>query len=257
MSHQQPPPDEKRLRLFERRPRRLGDINWREIIDAIAYAGGAYLPIAVYARLFFDSFDDTLLGMVSRSGFLPDVLAVFGAAGVGYVWFLLIGGALTGMTIAVFGLSGTLVRQDWVAGFLGGATALLATAPITLDPRQHPWEYLLGPVLAVLITQAATTYVATRELKKYVRQSFWSADAQILVNRKSMNLQISILAILGATAVASVVLTLLKLSGVLELSIGRLVLSGFLQQLLLLPLCVAGAHWALRDMKVPPLFPKD
>ncbi|MCA9241419.1 MAG: hypothetical protein KDA37_14520, partial [Planctomycetales bacterium] len=63
-----------------------------------------------------------------------------------------------------------------------------ATAPITLDPREHPAEYLLGPVLAVVMTQAGATFVATRELKKYVRQSFWSADAQILVNRQSMNL---------------------------------------------------------------------
>ncbi|TWT38191.1 hypothetical protein KOR34_31590 [Posidoniimonas corsicana] len=242
MSYEQPRPSIRRLALLERRPRRLQDVNWREIHSAIAFAGAAYVPVAVAARLWGGRFGRTPLGWLDPQTAWGEALAVVGLAGLGYFWFLIVGALVLAAVAAVFALSGTPVRQDWLAGFIAGGAAVTGVLPICGGVVAEPADFFWGPVAAVMIIQPAATYVATRELKSYVRGAFWSADSQIIASRRSMNLQISLAAMFGVTAVASFVMGLLRLSGLLDVPAARLLLGGLLAEVLLLPLSVWASH---------------
>lgn len=250
MSYRQPPPSPRRLALLERRPRRQGDINWREVAATISWAGAAWLPLAVVARFSLGAFDGTPLAWVPESGPVSQTLAVFGAAGVGYLAFRVIGGLLIVVTWLVFFVSRTPVRQDWIAGFLAGGTAVIVTLPLVAARRIDPLGFALGPLLAILIAQPPTTLVATRELKRFVRGAWWSAEDQLLVDRKSLNLQISIAALLGLTAVLSLAMGLMRLSGLLDLPAGRSILAGISLEVAMLPASVWLAHRLLGGQKV-------
>lgn len=242
MSYEQPRPSARRLALLERRPRRLQDVNWREIHSAIAFAGAAYVPVAVAARLWGGRFEATPLGLLSPQSDLERALAVVGLAGLGYFWFALIGALVLGVVALVFALSGTPVRQDWLAGFIAGGAAVTGVLPISAGVVDDPQDFFWGPVVAVLMIQPVATYLATRELKQYVRESFWSADAQIIAARRSMNLQISLAALFGVMSVASFVMGLLRVSGLLDVPVARVLLGGLLAEVLILPASVWVSH---------------
>lgn len=213
------------------------------------------MPIAFSAWFLLGVFEETPLAWLPSQGFIRDSLVVFGAAGIGYVWFWLIAAPLTVAVWVIFGVSGTLVRQDWIAGFLGGATAVMATLPLWPDAADKPLDLVLGPLLAILLAQLPTTYVATRKLKQYVRESFWSADDQVLVDRKSMNLQISLAALFGVMTVSSLAMGLMRASGLLEQPVSRLLLAGIALEVVLLPLSVWASHRLLgppQPIKEPP-----
>lgn len=245
MTYYQPRPSARRLALLERRPRRVQDVDWREMISTCASAGGLWVPIALFARLTSDVFAEGPLGFMHADSLFSAFFMAVGAAGLGYVGFALLSMAVIGVLAGVFAACDTRIRQEWAGGFVAGVTAVLGTAPIAIATPDRPLDFLFGPVLATLLTQPATTMVAARLMKQYVRDSFWSADAQIVVGHKPSNLQISLTGVMGAVTAACIALGLLRLSGLIETPFSRVLLSGFVFQMMTLPVCVWIAHWRL------------